>query len=73
MVDSNKNKKKEPLIDLRKESALKEDAFEKETIDLIITSPPYNVGVDYGSKEKDNLTYEEYLKFSETWLRNCYN
>ncbi len=72
MVD-NKNKKKELLIDLRKESALKENAFEKETIDLIITSPPYNVGIDYGSKEKDDLTYEEYLKFSETWLKNCYN
>jgi site-specific DNA-methyltransferase (adenine-specific) len=61
----NKNKKKELLIDLQKVSVLKEDTFKKETIDLIITSPPYNVGVDYGSKEKDNLTYEEYLKFSE--------
>jgi DNA modification methylase len=58
--------KNEQLVDLRNESALNENAFEKETIDLIITSPPYNVGKDYGSKEEDNLTYEEYLKFSES-------
>ena len=64
--------KKGPLVDLKNESVLKVNAFEKETIDLIITSPPYNVGKDYGLKEEDNLTYEEYLKFSETWLRNCY-
>ena len=66
------NKSKELLVDLKNESALKEQAFKKEMIDLIITSPPYNVGKEYGSKEEDNLTYEEYLKFSETWLKNCY-
>jgi site-specific DNA-methyltransferase (adenine-specific) len=60
------NKSKELLVDLKNESALKEQAFKKEMIDLIITSPPYNVGKEYGSKEEDNLTYEEYLKFSET-------
>jgi len=62
---------KKQSIDLRNESILNENAFEKETIDLIITSPPYNVGMDYGTQE-DNLTYEEYLKFSESWLKNCY-
>ena len=24
--------------------------FPKESIDLVITSPPYNIGVDYGEK-----------------------
>jgi site-specific DNA-methyltransferase (adenine-specific) len=67
------SKKPERLVDLRNESVLNENVFEKNTIDLIITSPPYNVGKDYGSKEEDNLTYKEYLKFSETWLKNCYN
>ena len=62
---------KKQSIDLRNESILNENAFKKETIDLIITSPPYNVGMDYGTQE-DNLTYEEYLKFSESWLKNCY-
>jgi site-specific DNA-methyltransferase (adenine-specific) len=67
------NKKKEQLAVLKNESALNGNVFEKETIDLIITSPPYNVGKDYGSKGEDNLTYEEYLRFSETWLKNCYD
>jgi len=67
------SKKPEQLVDLRNESVLNENVFEKNTIDLIVTSPPYNVGKDYGSKEEDNLTYKEYLKFSETWLKNCYN
>jgi site-specific DNA-methyltransferase (adenine-specific) len=64
--------KKQPSYELKNSSALEENSIAKETIDLIITSPPYNVGKDYGSKEEDNLTYEEYLKFSETWLKNCY-
>lgn len=64
--------KKQPSYELKNSSALEESSISKETIDLIITSPPYNVGKDYGSKEEDNLTYEEYLKFSETWLKNCY-
>jgi len=64
--------KKQPSYELKNSSALEENSIAKETIDLIITSPPYNVGKDYGSKEEDNLTYEEYLNFSETWLKNCY-
>lgn len=46
--------------------------FDKEFIDLIITSPPYNVDIQYNSN-KDNLTYEEYLEFSKQWMTNCYN
>lgn len=64
--------KKQPFYELKNESALDENSITKETIDLTITSPPYNVGKDYGLKEEDNLTYEEYLKFSESWLKNCY-
>jgi len=40
--------------------------------DLIVTSPPYNVGLEYNSSD-DTLSYEEYLKFSEKWMRNCFN
>ncbi len=50
---------------------LDENLFDKEFIDLIVTSPPYNVGIDYNSND-DELNYEEYLKFSERWLSNCY-
>lgn len=37
------------------------------TIDLIITSPPYNVGVQYDSYN-DLLSKKEYFKFMEQWL-----
>lgn len=50
---------------------LDENLFSKEFIDLIITSPPYNVDIKYNS-HKDDLTYEDYLKFSEKWIKNCY-
>jgi site-specific DNA-methyltransferase (adenine-specific) len=59
------------LLGIKQKSALDENSISQETIDLIITSPPYNVGIDYSSNE-DNLTYKEYLNFSENWLKNCY-
>ena len=59
------------LLGIKQKSALEEDCFSPQTIDLIITSPPYNVGIDYLS-HNDNLTYQEYLNFSESWLKNCY-
>lgn len=42
-----------------------------DSVDLIVTSPPYNVGVVYG-KHRDDLSYAEYLEFCEAWLRRCY-
>lgn len=50
---------------------LNENLFDKEFIDLIVTSPPYNVDIKYNS-HKDDLTYEEYLEFSKKWISNCY-
>lgn len=47
-------------------------SFTSPFADLIITSPPYNVGIDYNSNN-DSLSYEQYLDFSRTWIRNCYN
>lgn len=52
--------------------SLNENLFDKEFIDLIVTSPPYNVGIEYKSNN-DELTYEQYLYFSEKWMKNCYN
>lgn len=37
------------------------------SIDLIVTSPPYSVGIDYDTYD-DNTTIEQYLDFSEKWL-----
>ena len=41
------------------------------SVDLIVTSPPYNVDIKYNSHD-DQLTYSEYLDFSEKWLGKCY-
>ena len=49
----------------------KPDLFAGEFIDLIVTSPPYNVGIDYDSND-DTLGYEDYLDFSREWIQNCY-
>ncbi len=41
------------------------------SIDLIVTSPPYNVDLTYNSNE-DNLTHTEYLQFSFEWMSKCF-
>lgn len=54
------------------DNALDENLFHIPFIDLIVTSPPYNVGIEYHSND-DELSYEDYLEFSKIWIRNCYN
>jgi site-specific DNA-methyltransferase (adenine-specific) len=41
------------------------------TIDLVVTSPPYNVGIDYDSHD-DRMTMEDYWEFTEQWLSKSY-
>ena len=41
------------------------------SIDLIVTSPPYGVGIKYDTYD-DNTTIGQYLDFSEQWLRASY-
>jgi site-specific DNA-methyltransferase (adenine-specific) len=43
----------------------------KKSVDLIVTSPPYNVGIGYNSHD-DRLTYDEYLDFSKRWMKRCH-
>lgn len=43
---------------------LKADEVKTGSIDLIITSPNYNIGKEY----EDNLTTDEYLAFSKKWI-----
>ncbi len=40
------------------------EKLEKESVDIIITSPPYNIGVKYNSYN-DNKKFEEYLDWME--------
>lgn len=67
----NKNPFKHKNVTLFQGDTLNEHLFNEEFIDLIITSPPYNVGIEYKSNN-DELSYEQYLQFSEKWMRNCY-
>ncbi|MBC8249905.1 MAG: site-specific DNA-methyltransferase [Anaerolineales bacterium] len=43
---------------------------EENSIDLIVTSPPYNVDIKYGSYD-DDISYEGYLEFTREWLARC--
>ena len=36
-------------------------------VDLVVTSPPYNLDIKYNS-HNDNLPYEEYLAWCEQWI-----
>ena len=41
------------------------------SIDLIVTSPPYNVDIYYNS-HKDDVSYQEYLEFTAQWIKKCF-
>jgi len=40
-------------------------------IDCIVTSPPYNLGINYGIKVNDNRPREEYLKWIKQVFQEC--
>jgi len=50
---------------------LKVDYIKPNSIDLIVTSPPYNVDIEYECY-RDNIPYEKYLEFTERWLKKAY-
>lgn len=45
--------------------------LEDNSVDLVITSPPYNVDIQYNS-HKDDISYNEYLEFSKKWMARCF-
>ena len=42
------------------------------SVDLVVTSPPYNVELEYGVYN-DELPYDQYLEFTAKWLAKCYS
>lgn len=58
-------------IILYQDSILHQKLLKPQSLDLIITSPPYNVGIEYNSNVDSN-DYKEYLEFSKQWIENCY-
>jgi len=59
-------------VSIYQNDILKFNETPKNFVDLIVTSPPYNVDIHYGSN-KDNLSYSEYLEFNFKWLLKCYD
>ena len=47
------------------------DRVDDSSVDLIVTSPPYNVDIAYNS-HKDDISYAEYLEFSQQWMTRCH-
>lgn len=52
------------------DDTLKIDAIKKNSIDLIVTSPPYDIDIKY-ENYNDNILYSEYLEFTKKWLKRC--
>ncbi len=58
-------------IKIINDDVLKTKEIKPGSIDLIVTSPPYNVDIKYNSHD-DKLSYRDYLEFSKKWLTRCY-
>ena len=58
-------------IDVYQRDVLELDGVLDGVVDLVVTSPPYNLDISYAS-HKDNLSYEEYLQFTKQWLEQCF-
>jgi len=54
------------------DNILKTTSIVPASVDLVITSPPYNVDIQYGS-HKDDVSYVDYLQFSKEWMARCYD
>jgi len=57
-------------IKIINDDVLTTNEIDKNSIDLIVTSSPYNVDINYIS-HNDKLSYFKYLDFSKKWLSNC--
>lgn len=58
-------------ITIYNDDILKISVIPDNSVDLIVTSPPYNVDIHYNS-HIDNLTYEDYLEFTKKWITKCF-
>lgn len=70
-----KNNKKVPFetddVKIINDDIISTDIIPLSSVDLIITSPPYNVDIKYNSHD-DEISYEKYLEFSNKWISKCY-
>lgn len=58
-------------ISIYNDDILKVKSIPDHSIDLIVTSPPYNVDIKYNS-HNDKMLYSTYLNFTREWLTRSY-
>lgn len=58
-------------VEIYNDDFLTTSCVEENSIDLIVTSPPYNVDVKYNSYN-DKIPYNIYLEFTQIWLEKAY-
>ena len=58
-------------LQIYRDDILTTTAVPEDSVDLIITSPPYNVDIQYGVHD-DKMGYADYLEFTGKWLKKCY-
>lgn len=59
-------------VKIYNDDILRVDQIPNDSVDLIVTSPPYDVDIKYGTYN-DAIPYEEYLSFTEKWIKRCYD
>lgn len=59
------------MLKIINDNVLTTKYISNKSIDLIVTSPPYNVDIEYNS-HNDKLSYRDYLNFSKNWLSRCF-
>jgi site-specific DNA-methyltransferase (adenine-specific) len=57
-------------ITILHEDFLATGSIPRGSVDLIVTSPPYNVSIAYSSV-RDDISYPEYLEFTGRWLEKA--
>ena len=72
MGGNNKTFFKAKNVKIIKDDVLTTNEIKEGEIDLIVTSPPYNVDIKYNSHD-DKISYEQYLDFSKKWLTHCFH
>jgi site-specific DNA-methyltransferase (adenine-specific) len=58
-------------IEIYNDDFITTECVKENSIDLIVTSPPYNVDILYKSYD-DRIPYKIYLEFTQKWLEKAY-
>ena len=71
MIDNKKLYFTTDNIFIYNDDFLTTNCIEEKSIDLIVTSPPYNVDISYNSYD-DRIPYNVYLEFTRKWIKKAF-